>query len=87
MGVYLSPPFFCELDSVVGDHLVDGSVFVALRLGVTDQYYEAWFTHGECVTLGGLLGGSSGWVRLGMIWDEESIDFHMPIEVAVKLHT
>lgn len=35
--MYLSTTFLCEFDAVVGDHLVDLAILVALALGVADE--------------------------------------------------
>lgn len=34
--IYLLPAIFGQFDSMVGYHLVDGSIFVALRLGMAN---------------------------------------------------
>lgn len=44
----LIPAFWCELDAVVGDGLVDLPVLVAFGLGVADQEEEAGAAHSEC---------------------------------------
>lgn len=48
-GTHLLVAFFCELDSVIRDHLVDLAVLISFRLCMADEDYETRFAHGFCV--------------------------------------